>query len=130
MPFGDPGPYPIPALSTANGIGPVWLKFHQFQPAYAEVTEKHEYEDGGASFQTANDTGPIRWAIEYDGLSAAEVAVLDAHRNDAMGEVYGFDLTNPRTSVTYTDVHFDEGWSEDHQKTWVNSRAVRLIKRP
>lgn len=130
MPFGTPGAYPIPGLSTAYGTGPRWLKFHQFQKAFAEVTEKHIYEDGGASFQTVNDDAPIRWLIEYDGQELAESAVIDAHRADAFGEVYEFTLTNPRTTVVYTGVHYDEQFEEDHLKTWVNRRVVVLIKRP
>lgn len=130
MALGTPGAYPTPNTSTSYGVGPLWLKLHQFQPAYAEVSSKHQYEDGGASFQTANDTAPIRWLIQYDGLSLAEVAVIDAHMADAFGEVYGFTFTNPRTTVAYTDVHYDEGFTEDHEKTWVNSRTIHLIKRP
>lgn len=136
MPFGNPGPYPIPGLSTAYGTGPQWLKFHQFQPDYKAVTSRHDYEDSGASFVIFNNTAPIIWTIEYDGLEAATspspagVSIIDAHRADAFGEVYGFNLTNPRTSVVYTDVHYLPEFEEDHRKTWINRRIIRLIKRP
>jgi hypothetical protein len=133
MSFGNPGAYPIPGASTGYGIGPEWLKFHEFQPDYQQVTNRHEYEDGGASFLIINDTAPILWTIEYDGLevgSGVGVSIIDAHRADAFGEVYGFSLTNPRTSVTYTDVHYLPEFEEDHRKTWINRRVIRLIKRP
>ena len=125
MPVGSPGAFPLPAAG-----GPPYLKFHQYQAAYEEVTDKHIYEDGGASFQTFNDDAPIRWIIEYDGLEEAQVADLDEHRADAFGEVYGFSLTNPRTNVTYTDVHYDDSFEEDHAKVWQNRRVIHLIKRP
>lgn len=125
MPFGTPGAYPTP-----SGGGPRIAKLHQYQPAYGEVMEKHIYEDGGASYQTRNDEAPIRFLLEYTGLSLAEAATLDAHRADAFGEVYGFNFTNPRTTVAYTDVHYDESFQEDHRKTWNNTRTIHLIKRP
>lgn len=133
MPLGTPGAYPIPGASTSYGIGPPWLKMHQFQPDYKAVTSVHTYEDGGASFVTFNDTAPIRWTIEYDGLNgeaAQDFSAIDDHRADAFGEVYGFEFTNPYTSTTYQDVHYDAAFEEDHRKTWINKRVVHLIKRP
>lgn len=130
MPFGDPGPYPIPGGGTGAN-GPQWLKLHIFQPSYEDVTDKHIYEDGGASYLTRNDTAPIRIEIRYDGLLDSEAAVLDGHRADAFGEVYDFPFTDPRTSITYTGVHYDEGHEEDHRLIeTINSRRVHLIKRP
>lgn len=125
MPFGNPDAFPLPAEG-----GPIYLKFHQYQPAYAEVVQKHIYDDGGFSTVSFNDTAPIRWLIEYDGLPEDQVAILDAHRADAFGEVYGFTLTNPRTEEEFEDVHYDEEFDEDHTRTHVNRRVIRLIKRP
>lgn len=135
MPLGSPGPYPIPGLITAHGVGPPWLKMHEFQPDYNAVVSAHLYEDSGASFVAFNDTGPILFAIDYDGLDGVYGAgldyhVLDSHRADALGQVYGFTFTNPRTNITYTDVHYDSQFDEDHRKTWINKRTIHLIKRP
>lgn len=130
MSFGSPGAFPMVGVSTAYGTSPPYLKFHQFQGTYSEVTSTHIYEDGGASFVLYNDTAPIRFEITYAGLTEAQVAVLDAHRADAFGEVYGFSLTNPRTLATYSNVHYDSEFAEDHIKTWNNSRTIHLIKRP
>lgn len=135
MSLGNPFAYPIPnqVVDTSGGeiAAPQWLKFHQYQQAYDEVSDRHDYEDGGASFTIRNDTAPIRWLIIYDGLLEDEAAIFDAHRADAFGEVYGFSLTNPRTGVTYTDVHYDEGFEEDHVLyQTINRRVIHLIKRP
>lgn len=111
-------------------VGPMWLKMHQYQQAYAEVTDKHIYDDGGASFVSRNDTAPIRWVMEYDGADLDEVAVLDGHRAEAFGELYGFTFVNPRTAVSYSGVHYDEDFDEDHTKIGINSRVIHLIKRP
>ena len=110
--------------------GPRWNKFHIFQPEYDQVTDEHEYDDGGASYLTRNDNAPIVFLCEYQpNLSAVNARTLDAHRAEAFGKAYGFDFTDPRTGVTYNDVHYLE-WSEDHGKIWKQSRIVKLIKRP
>lgn len=135
MPFGSPGPYPIPAetIITSGGVevgGPQYLKFRQFTPSYDEVTDQHTYEDGGASFVLRNDTAPIVFLFEYDGLLEEEAAILDNHRADAFGSAFGFELTNPRTEEVFQDVHYLE-WAEDHLLIeTVNKRIIRLIKRP
>lgn len=126
MAFGSPATYPFMAAS-----GPQYLKMRQLQPNYEEVTDKHIYEDGGASHVLFNDTGIIVWIIEYDGLSRAQFDVLAAHHADAAHEAFGFNLTNPRTSTAYTGVHYDEGgWEEDHTVIDSIRVSVRLIKRP
>lgn len=131
MPPGSPGTYPTPGTTTAYGIGPQWLKMHQFQGAYDQVTDMHIYEDAGVSFVIFNDNPPIIWTIEYDGLGlSGGVSVIDAHRADAFGHVYPFDFTNPRTSVTYQNVRYMPEFEEDHRKTWINKRIIRLIQRP
>lgn len=135
MSVGSPGPYPIPAetIVTSGGAtvgGPQFLKFHQYQPDYGDVTDEHVYEDGGASRFLRNDSAPITFVFEYDGLLEEEAAILDEHRADAFGGAYGFELTNPRTLQVFQDVHYLE-WDEDHQLyETINKRTVRLIKRP
>lgn len=125
MPLGSPGVFPLPAAG-----GPPYLYFHQFQPAWSEIVDKHIYDDSSASVVMRNDSGPIRWTIRYDGLTAAQAATLDAHLNDAGGEAFGFSLTNPRTLTVYTNVHYDGEYGEDHTKTWSNSREIHLIQYP
>lgn len=135
MPFSNPGPYPIPSVTviTSGGQevgGPPYLKFHQYQPSYADVVDEHIYEDAGASYVIANENAPIIFLFEYDGLLEEEAAILDDHRADAFGNAFGFELTNPRTGEVFTDVHYLD-WEEDHRLIQtINSRIVRLIKRP
>lgn len=124
MPFGSPGVYPFPVAG-----GPPYLKFRQLQAAFAEVTDKHIYEDGGLSVVTFNDSAPIRFVVEYNGLTAAQFQTIADHYADAGFEAYGFTLTNPRTSTAYTDCHY-ETWEEDHTKTWSVSLRVVIVKRP
>lgn len=135
MPFGSPGEYPIPSVTviTSGGAsvgGPPYLKFHQYQPSYEDVTDEHLYEDLGASYVLANDVAPIVFLFEYDGLLEEEAAILDSHRADAFGSAFSFTLTNPRTEQVFTGVRYLE-WEEDHRLIQtINSRIVRLIWRP
>jgi hypothetical protein len=129
MPYSDPGPYPIPSGGTGSN-GPILMKFRQFSPTWDDVTDEHIYEDGGASYVSFNDTAPIIFLFEYPGhLLQEEAAILDEHYNDAGGKLFGFELTNPRTLEVFQDVHYLER-EDDHEKTWMESRIVRLIKRP
>jgi hypothetical protein len=110
--------------------GPRWNKMHIYQPEYDDVTDEHVYEDGGNSFVLRNDSAPIVFLCEYQpNLSAVNAGILDAHRAEAFGKAFGFDFLDPRTGTTYTNVHYLE-WSEDHARTWRQSRIVKLIKRP
>lgn len=135
MAFGSPGPYPIPSetiiLSGGAEVGgPQYTKYHRYQPDYDAVTDRHDYEDGGASFVVRSEAAPIVFLFEYAGnLLAEEADILDDHRADAFGQAFGFELTDPRTGEVFTDVHYLE-WEEDHRIIQTtNERIVRLIKR-
>lgn len=129
MPFGDPGPYPIPSGGTGAN-GPQYTKFRQFRPDYDEVSDTHIYEDGGASYVLFNDSAPIIFLFEYAGnLLVEEAMPLDEHYEFAAGQVFGFTLTNPRTDQVFTNVHYLED-EDDHSKTWMQQRTNRLIWRP
>lgn len=126
MSFGSPGAYPTPA----NG-GPQYLKFRQFQPDWEVVTDAHEYEDGGRSWVAYNDSAPIFFIFEYDGLDVADAEDLYGHFSDAGGQLFGFTLTNPRTETEFTDVHYaPDGWEEDHTMVDINRVRIRLVKYP
>lgn len=129
MPYGDPGPYPIPSGGTGNN-GPIYMKFRQFSPRFDDVTNEHVYEDGGASHVAFNDSAPIVFLFEYPGnLLEEDAEILDEHYANAGGRLFGFELTNPRTLEVFQNTHYLER-EDDHEKTWLQSRIVRLIWRP
>lgn len=136
MAYGSPGPYPTPSVTviTSGGAeagGPPYLKYHRFQPAYEDVIDTHIYDDGGASYVSRNDQAPIVFLFFYDGLLDTEAAILDNHRADAGGPLFGFTLTDPRNGDIITNVHYlVDGWEEDHRLIeTINTRTVRLIWR-
>lgn len=115
--------------------GPRPLKYFKRAKDYGKVTVVNEYEDGGASFNSSAADVPQEWMLFYDGLTEAQAAVLDAHYNlNQMAT--GFPFQEPRnepfttTGTTYTDVHYAEYERPEHNKYTVQSRRVKLIKRP
>lgn len=130
MPYGDPGPYPIPSGGTGNN-GPIYIKFRQFSPSFDEITNEHVYEDGGASHVAFNDTAPIVFLFEYPGsLLEEEAEILDDHYANAGGKLFGFELTNPRTLEVFQNVHYFEREDDHLERVWLQSRIIRLIWRP
>lgn len=126
MPFGSPGAFPTPSAG-----GPPILKFRQLEPDFAAIIDRHDYEDGGASWVALNDTGPIYFLLEYNGLTVAQAALILTHHSDAGHELFGFNFTNPRTSTAFTEVHYaPDGWEEDHSKYWIISLKIKLVKYP
>lgn len=137
MAFGSPGTYPTPATTviTSGGAevgGPPYLKYHRYQPSYEDVIDTHVYEDGGASYLGRNDQAPIIFLFLYDGLLTADVAILDNHKADAFGPLFGFTFIDPRNGDMFTNVHYlVDGQDEDHRLIdTINSRTVKLVWRP
>lgn len=103
------------------------LKYSVPPPDYKSITVAHTYEDQGQSFNSTGDTAPQRWILEYNGLTAAQAATLDAHFASAkFTEAFSFV---DRAGATQTNVRYLE-YEADHIKTWVNQRRVVLVKRP
>jgi len=104
-----------------------WLKQVAVAPDFEPVTNTHQYEDGGMSFNSSDDTGVLMWEIEYDGLTAAQAALLDAHfASAALANDFSFV---DRDGVTFTACHyksFEKGWN----KIYAQSRKVVLCRYP
>lgn len=100
--------YPTPpnSLHVGETTGPPYLKLLDHPPDYPSNT-MHEFKDGGASYGAANTNAVLRFEFEYDGLTSAQAAVLDAHVASAKGILTGFTFRHPRTDVLYSDVHYE-----------------------
>jgi hypothetical protein len=105
------------------------LKLLDLDPNWDEVTTEQIMDDGGADYNLEGDSPIYAWEIEYDGLDEAEVAILDEHRAAAKGKTQSFTFIHPRTGVEYSGTRYAD-FQPDHSKMWIQSRTVRLIKRP
>lgn len=82
---------------------------------------RYEFEDGTADVNV-QPVGNYRWQLEYNGLSAAEVAVLVAHYNGMRGRTASFRFYHRRDGITYrcryvsmTLPQRERAWSNDVQ---------------
>jgi hypothetical protein len=120
---------PIDNYPTIQYGGPFTLKLLDLDPNWDEVTTEQIMDDGGADYNLEGDEPILMWEIQYDGLTETEAKILDDHRALAKGKTQSFTFIHPRTGIQYTGVRYDE-YQPDHSKVWIQSRAVRLIKRP
>lgn len=136
-----PAEYPSPSVNAAY---PVPL-FYEMQ-AEEFVISRTIYDDNGADYKLqAGGAGVKRWTLRYDGLTAAQCAVLDSwvatmFYSEDSGSAYGANFREhvlgdaPWTSTAGTlhgNVHIAPGgYKKGHSKSWAQSREVTLEKRP
>lgn len=127
--------YPTPLHSQSYDTGPVYLKYLRLPKDWKSITVFSEFEDGGVDVLEHADDAPIRWEITYDGLEDEDANILDeffeAHRYSVP-----FTFIEPRDHPwtggegnTYTDVYFED-YIRDHTQISIQSRIVKLVRRP
>lgn len=128
--------YPTPLHSASYDTGPLYMKYVKHAKEWGEITLISTYEDKGVDTNESADDAPQRWTIEYDGLSEADVQILDdfwdVHR---LSTTFTFIEPRDRPStgaegLTVTGVNFEAYEDRDHDKVWIQRRIVRLIKYP
>lgn len=111
----------------ATGI--YWRKFDENPLDWSSVTESHEYQDKGRSFNTFADTPQRVWEIDYTGLTPEEAEVFDAF-NDAARRDRTFSLID-KWGVTWTDVRIQSySRGHDEHKSWSKNVSFTLVKYP
>jgi hypothetical protein len=116
--------YPSPEFG-----GPPYLKFRELDSDWSIVTTEQQMDDGSSDVNLEGDSPIRRWEFEYDGLTETQAAILDGHRAAAKGIAESFTFVNPRTGESLTGVKY-ESFETDHSKRWIQTRKVRLIRRP
>lgn len=124
--------YPFPSVSASN---PIPLFFEQEPEQF--VVERTLYDDGGVDTKLQHGgSGKRTWIVRYDGLTAAQAAILDAHLTSAFysedeGSAWGFNFRDYRTATLYSNCHYAPGgYKVSHTKVWSNAREVVIEKRP
>lgn len=121
--------YPTPTVfgGDTNVVGPPILK-RLLQVVEFAGTQKL-FKDLGATYGLPSTSSVLRWELRYDGMDETQAGVLDTHWAAAQGIFGGFSFRDPKTSILYTDVHY-ESMTADHTKSWSQARTVVLVKRP
>lgn len=95
----------------------------------------------GISIQTFKDNGKsrgtespnavtLRWILIYDGESATDAAVYDAHYVESLEGLLPFSFRHPRTGILYTDVYYESFVYPQHEHLNSQRREITLIKSP
>jgi hypothetical protein len=130
--------FPLPSVTGSN---PAPLFYEALPEEF--VVGKTIYDDGGADFRLqAGGAGVRRWILEYDGLTDAQAAILDAHLATTFfspdeGSAVGFNFRahvpgtvwTDTSGTLYANVHYEK-YEKGHKKTWANKRTITLVKRP
>lgn len=131
----NPGAYPTPIFYGGPG-GPEWSYYNPIEPQYP--VDEYVNQNGSIDRLLWDDEGQAAREFEfsYNGLlSEADAAILDGHYDDAAGSFYGFTFVEPRTGVTYLNVHYaKDGFKRSHEEGALGRqrqiREVRLIWSP
>lgn len=124
--------FPLPSVSGSN---PTPLHFEMLAEEF--VVGRTIYDDNGADYRVqAGGVGKKTWVLKYDGLTAAQAAILDAHLASTFyspdeGSAVGFNFRDARTATLYGNCHYAPGgYEKSHTKTWSNGRSITIEKRP
>lgn len=122
--------FPTQSLSGNNPQPLVWYQIpEEFQVGFTQ------YDDGGRDFKLQHGGGGIkRWSLTYDGLTEAQAAILDAHKDSAKinGDglsANGFNYRD-RDGTLYANVRYEKYERPAHSKKWIQSRNIQLVKFP
>lgn len=117
-----PSAYPVPLLG-----GPQYSHFMRLANTYSTLSAK--FATGGSDYRARNEHFVARWRFEYRFLSLDDAAILDAHFTAARGSFFGFEFTDPRTSLRYTNVRYAPGGYKflEHEKRYFPIREVELM---
>lgn len=123
--------YPLPSVSGSNPDPLVTYKLPvEYQVGFTE------YDDGGRDFALqSGGTGVQRWYLFYDGMTAAEAAILDVWVETAKLGPDGLsanagNFRDPDTAILYSGVRVESYERPVHKLKAVQSRTCVLVKFP
>lgn len=120
---------------SPNITGLYYSRFFADTPDWKKVTNSHEYEDGGKSFNESSDDAPRRWEVEFNfskqthSESKSYTDIFDAFWNEAR-LVNKFNFTD-KYGVTWSNVQIEDyNRSHSAHKSWSQSCQFKLVKLP
>lgn len=118
MPWGAADGLPCPS---------VW-----YQQPEEYVTKETLFDDQGGDYNTPYNEPIRRWKIEYTNkLNVTQAAILDNFWRAHKGWSEPFYFFDERAGILYDNVRFvKDGYTRTHQKIWLQTRSIQLIRRP
>lgn len=123
--------FPMLSVSSSN---PRPLVFYQLPETFNVLST--EFDDLGRDTALSNGgNGVKRWYLFYDGLTAAQAALLDSHMYSAKlnGDglsAYGFNFRDRDTTTLYSNVHYQSFERPAHKNKDIQTRTIVLVKFP
>lgn len=118
-----PAPSALPQPPTANAPIPI-----RFQETINQWQEYNQEFANKASVSNTKLKSPVRmFEVEWDGLSAEQAAMLDAHYDSTSGGIY-FAMTNPHTDEELLFCRYASYSRTAHTRFWSQSRQATIIK--
>lgn len=118
----SPSSFPLPS----NG-GPQYAYFDEMEPDWGGFSSK--FSDGSERFNTIQTVPTRRFVIEWDSLTAAQAASLDAHWESTRGGL-SFTFVHPRTAEVITGVRYSKYSRNPHRVSWIQNRSAELMRYP
>lgn len=88
--------------------------------------EIYRNEDGSV-FVNVQPCGLMKWQIDYDGLSAADVITLRTHYNLAKSQVNYFNFWDRQQAALIPDVQYESFRVGHRVVNWLNVVSVVLV---
>lgn len=120
-----PTPTALPQLPTAGA--PIATRFQEVVSQWNEYSAN--YADGSSESDTRQTAQVRMFEVEWDGLSVAEAALLDAHYDSTSGGLT-FSITNPHTDEVITGCRYGSYTLSPHTRYWSQNRQATIIKYP
>ncbi len=105
--------------------GPHIARLQRFPVDYQ--TEVFRYDDGGADVNV-QPCGILKWTLDYEGLSDADLTTIRTHANLARDRVEDFTFYDRQTATAHAGVKYQEFKIGRHAKTWSRVASVTLVK--
>lgn len=124
--------FPSPSVNSSNPDPLVSYKLlDKFQ------VDSTVYDDGGVDTALRNGgNGTQRWYLFYDGLTALQAALLDAHVALAKlpegdgPSAFSFNYRDVDSAILYGSVRYQSYERPVHKQKDIQTRTIQLVKYP
>lgn len=124
--------YPLPSVDVNNPDPLVSYKLlDKFQ------VDSITFDDGGKDTSLrSGGVGIQRWYMFYDGLTAIQAAILDAHvalaklSDDDQPSAFTFSFRDPDSAILYGGVRYQSFDRPVHKLKDIQTRTILLVKFP
>lgn len=120
-----PWTFPTPTALPFTPGSTRYTYFDEIEGDWGEHGQK--FPDGNPAHNTIQTAAVRRFIVEWDGLSAADAATLDAHYDSTSGGAK-FTMVHPRTAESISGCRYESYERTEHVKYWAQKRTAKIVK--